>query len=178
MHSTDHVEEVLRLSGERPLERGLHRALLGRERDLRIDERVVRVDEEVLHELASRFELDAEVARAVGVLERDDRLRARDDHALDRLVEVLVEHARRHDAPAAREQLPAAVDVLNQGALQIGIAADGAAADDVGELELRQLAELRPIDRRAVAEREGSVRPQRMDEVDAGEDVGVLVRPR
>ena len=79
----------------------------------------------------------------VGVLERDDRLRAGDDDALDRLVEVLVEHARGDDAAAAREHLPPAVDVLDQRAIQVRVAADGAAADDVGELERRQLAELR-----------------------------------
>ena len=49
----------------------------------------------------------------------DDRLRAGDDDALDRLVEVLVEDAGGDDAAAAAEHLPAAVDVLDQRALQV-----------------------------------------------------------
>ena len=55
--------------------------------------------------------------RVVGVLERGDRVGRGDDDALDRLVEVLVEHARRQDAAAAAEHLPAAVDVLDERAL-------------------------------------------------------------
>ena len=73
----------------------------GEQRDLRVDERVVGVEEEVTADLAARLQLDAEVPGVVGVLERRDRVRRRDDDALDRLVEVLVEDARREDAAAA-----------------------------------------------------------------------------
>ena len=96
-----HVEQVLRLAGQRPLERRLDAELLGQQRDLRVDERVVRVEEEVLAELPARLELDAEVPGVVRVLERGDRVGGGDDDPLDRLVEVLVEDAGRQDAAAA-----------------------------------------------------------------------------
>ena len=72
--------------------------------------------------------------------------------------------------PGPGEQLPAGVDVLDQRALEIGVAAHRAAADDVGELERGQLAELGAVHRRAVAEPQVHVRPQRLDEVDAREE--------
>jgi hypothetical protein len=51
--------------------------------DLRVDERVVDAEEEVLRHALAGLQLDAEVPRLVGVLERDDRLRPSEDDALD-----------------------------------------------------------------------------------------------
>jgi hypothetical protein len=87
----------------------------------------------------------------VGVLEGDDGLRARDHHALDRRIEVLEEAADREDVAAAAEPLEAGVDVLDEGAGEVGIAADRPAAHHVGELEGRELAELGAVDGAAVA---------------------------
>ena len=105
----------------------------------------------------------------------DDRVGRRDDDALDGLVEVLVEDARGDDAAAAAEHLPSAVDVLDQGSLQVGVALHGTVANDVGELELGQLPELRTIDRRAVAEADVGVGGGAQHEVHGREEVRVVV---
>ena len=85
----------------------------------------------------------------------DDRLGASDDHALDRLIEVLVEDAGGEDVRGRPwNSLPARVDVVDQRALEVGVAPHGAVPDDIGELELGKLAELRPVHGLAVAEPE------------------------
>jgi hypothetical protein len=55
-------------------------------------------------------------------------------------------------SPPPGKPLPPHVVVLDQRARQIRVADDGAAADDVGELEEREFAELGAVDRLAEPE--------------------------
>jgi hypothetical protein len=142
------------------------------QRDLRIHPRVVRAEVEVLAQVLRGFELETEVSSALGVLERHQRLCTGVDDPLDRILKVLVEGADREHAACAREHFVARIEVLNQRATKIRVAADGAIANHVGELEEGKLAELRTIRRLAVADPDVLIGTHGVNEVDAGEDVG------
>ena len=172
----DHgVEEVLRGAGEGSHQRRLHLPRGRVEGDLGVDVGVVGAQEQVLADRLAALDLEAGVGGRVGVGERGPELRRRLDDPLDGVVEILVEEAGRDDLLArAGEQLPAHVDVLDQRLPQVGVADGGPAADHVGELERRELPELGTVDGLADPDPEVLVVPDRVHEVDGGEDVGFV----
>src|SRR5690606_24006452 len=89
----------------------------------------------------------------------------------DRLIEGLQEDARRDHLGRAGKPLPSHVDVADERPLEVGIADDGTAADDVGELEWREFTELGTVDRLAESESKVLAAAQVVDEVDGREQI-------
>ncbi len=124
--------------------------------------------------VAAVLKLDALVRAALGIdVGLAQVARGGLDRNFDRIGEILVEVADGAHLIAPEEMLPAGVEVLNLGPHEVRVTGKAVAAENVDEVKGRQLAEVRPGQRLAVAEAQVRFLRQRVDQVDAGEGIGI-----
>ena len=88
--------------------------------------------------------------------------------------EFLKEDTGGDELVAAGEPLPAAIEVIDDGALEVRVTGNDEAAEDVVEVEGREFAEVRPGERAAVRGAEVLLAAERVDDSEGRRGIAVL----